>query len=198
MESQITSESTFCSNVCSDIYQRKHQSSVLLAPLCLESTHHQWIPFVKGIHRWWVDSPHKGPVTWKKIPFHDIIMVIWDVQGIRLQCLSVGSHKPVCQVHLAGVLCLCWALAGCRLLHSPNLTAVTMSVGFETCACMIGLFRQRLEDACRSSAFWVSCKWMWAHVIDENFHCLSETTDSSLHSPIADSLRAVHGDWERV
>ena len=31
-------------------------------------------PFVKGIHRWPVDSPHKGPVMWKALPCHDIIM----------------------------------------------------------------------------------------------------------------------------
>ena len=42
--------STFCSAVCSGVHQRKHQSSALLA-------------LVKGIHRWPVDSPHKGPVT---------------------------------------------------------------------------------------------------------------------------------------
>ena len=32
--------------------QKKHQSSTPLA-------------FVRGIHRWPVNSPHKGPVTWK-------------------------------------------------------------------------------------------------------------------------------------
>ena len=44
--------------------QRKHQSSASLA-------------FVRGIHRWTVDSPHKGqvtPVTRKMFPFDDVIM----------------------------------------------------------------------------------------------------------------------------
>ena len=41
--------------------QRKHQSSASLA-------------FVKGIHRWPMDSPHKGPVTRKMFPFNDVIM----------------------------------------------------------------------------------------------------------------------------
>ena len=41
--------------------QRKHQSTASLA-------------FVKGIHRWPVNSPHKGPVTWKMFPFDDVIM----------------------------------------------------------------------------------------------------------------------------
>ena len=42
--------------------QRQHQSSASLA-------------FVRGIHRWPMDSPHKGPVTGKMFPFDDVIMV---------------------------------------------------------------------------------------------------------------------------
>ena len=41
---------------------KKHQSSASLA-------------FVRGIHRWPVNSPHKGPVTWKMFPFDDVIML---------------------------------------------------------------------------------------------------------------------------
>ena len=40
---------------------KKHQSA------------HCW-PFVRGIHRWPVNSPHKRPVTRKKLPFDDVIM----------------------------------------------------------------------------------------------------------------------------
>ena len=29
------------------------------------------LAFVRGIHRWPVNSPHKGPVTRKLVPFHD-------------------------------------------------------------------------------------------------------------------------------
>ena len=36
---------------------------------------HYW-PFVSGIHRWPVNSPHKGPETWIKLPFGGIIMII--------------------------------------------------------------------------------------------------------------------------
>ena len=28
----------------------------------------------EGIHRWPVNSPHKGPVMWKMFPFDDVIM----------------------------------------------------------------------------------------------------------------------------
>ena len=50
--SQITGVSIVCSTVWSSTDQRKYQSSASLA-------------FVKGIHLWPVDSPHKGPVTRK-------------------------------------------------------------------------------------------------------------------------------------
>ena len=29
------------------------------------------------IHRWPANSPHKGPVMWKRFPFDDVIMVRW-------------------------------------------------------------------------------------------------------------------------
>ena len=61
MASQITGVSIIYSNVCSGADQRKHQSSASLA-------------FVRGIHRWPVNSPHKGPVTRKMFSFDDVIM----------------------------------------------------------------------------------------------------------------------------
>ena len=62
MASQITVDSIVCSTVWSDSRQRKHQSSPSLG-------------FVGGIHRWPVDSPHKGPVMRKMFPSDDISMV---------------------------------------------------------------------------------------------------------------------------
>ena len=60
--SEITSLTIVYSAVHSGGYQRKHQSSALLA-------------FVRGIHRRPVNSPHKGPVTRKMFPFDDVIML---------------------------------------------------------------------------------------------------------------------------
>ena len=37
---------------------------------------HYW-PFMRGGHRWPVNSPHKGSVTRKKLPFDDVIMNTW-------------------------------------------------------------------------------------------------------------------------
>ena len=59
--SQITSHTTVYSTVYSGADHRKHQSSASLA-------------FVRGIYRWSVNSPHKGPVTRKMFPFGDVIM----------------------------------------------------------------------------------------------------------------------------
>ena len=59
--SQITSLTINYSSVYSDADQRKHQSSASLA-------------FVRRIHRGPVNSPHKGPVTRKMLPYDDVIM----------------------------------------------------------------------------------------------------------------------------
>ena len=44
--------------------KEKHQSSASLA-------------FVRGIRRWPVNSPHKGPVTRKMLPFDEVIMALF-------------------------------------------------------------------------------------------------------------------------
>ena len=59
--SQISSIASVFSAVCSSAHEKQHQSSALLT-------------FVREIHRWPVDSLHKGPVTRKMLPFDDVIM----------------------------------------------------------------------------------------------------------------------------
>ena len=71
MAFQITSLTIGYSIVYSGVHQRKHQSSASLA-------------FVWGIHRWPVNSPHKGPVTRKMFPFEDVIM--WLVFHLFQSC----------------------------------------------------------------------------------------------------------------
>ena len=58
--SLITGVSVVYSTVSSGADQKKHQSSASLA-------------FVRGIHLWPVNSPHKRPVTRKMCPFDDVI-----------------------------------------------------------------------------------------------------------------------------
>ena len=61
MASQIICVLIVCSTVWSGADQRRHQSSASLA-------------FVRGIHLWPVNSPHKGPVTRNIFPFHNAIL----------------------------------------------------------------------------------------------------------------------------
>ena len=61
MAFQITGVSIVYSTVCLGVNQRKHQSPASLA-------------FIRGLHRWLVNSPNKGSVTQKMFPFVDVIM----------------------------------------------------------------------------------------------------------------------------
>ena len=62
-------------------HERNHQSSASLA-------------FVRGIHRSLVNSPHKGPVTRKMLPFDDVIMVI-PYSGCPSPATSRQGEGPV-------------------------------------------------------------------------------------------------------
>ena len=62
MAFQTTSLAIVYSTVSSGADQRKFQSSAPLA-------------FVRGIHRWPVNSPYKGSVTRKMFPIDDVIML---------------------------------------------------------------------------------------------------------------------------
>ena len=77
MASQITGVSIVCWTVWSGADQRKHQSSAALA-------------FVRGIHRWPVDSPHKGPVK-------GVSIVCWTL------CSGADQRKYQSSVSLAFV-----------------------------------------------------------------------------------------------
>ena len=77
MASQSTCVFIVCSTVCSSADQRKHQNTASLA-------------FVRGIHRWPVDSAHKGLVTRKMFPFDDAIMR-WERNQLTIQS---HSHDP--------------------------------------------------------------------------------------------------------
>ena len=113
MAPQLTGVSTVYSAVCSRSDQIKHQSSASLV-------------FLRGIHRWPVNSPHKGPVTRKMFPFDDVIMAykndmlvtwIFSIRGLShqhslsgicarisncIQSFSVGSYySSVPSVHLS-------------------------------------------------------------------------------------------------
>ena len=73
--STMASHITGVSIICSAVYQ----SSVSLA-------------FVRGIHRWPVTSPHKGPVTRKMFTFDEVIMIILNL-GITFQMMNIIFNK---------------------------------------------------------------------------------------------------------
>ena len=85
MASQISAVLIVSSTVFSSKDQRKHQSSA-------------WLAFVRGIHRWLVNSFHKGPVMQKMFPFDDVIMswcilhILLEIGGIM--CSFTGKLLP--------------------------------------------------------------------------------------------------------
>ena len=76
MASQITSLTIVYSGVYSGAYQRKHQSPASLA-------------FVRGIHRWPVNSPNKG--QWRGKRFHLMTSSWW---AIRRQMVRPRPQTP--------------------------------------------------------------------------------------------------------
>ena len=91
MASQIASVSSVYSTVCSGANQRKHQSSASLA-------------FVRGLHRWSMNSPRKGSATRKMFLLYDVhdlrcfsdwskhvlplgyCIIIWQALALLLKC----------------------------------------------------------------------------------------------------------------
>ena len=88
MASQIASLTIVHSTVYSGTDQRKHQSSASLA-------------FVRGIHRWPLNSPHKGPVTRKMFPFDVVI-----IQDSLLSRHSTSVYQSIDESFLFGLLTL--------------------------------------------------------------------------------------------
>ena len=92
MAPQLTGVSIVYSTICFGAHQIKHQSTASLA-------------FMKGIHRWPVNSPHKGPVTRKLFPFDDVIMNrVPSSTDFWMLCLC--RHNVLCKV---SCLSACWS-----------------------------------------------------------------------------------------
>ena len=72
---QLTGVSIIHSTVCSGAEQRMRQSSASLV-------------FVMGIHRWPVNSPHRGPVTRKMFPL-DYAIIGSDNGLSPVRCLAI-------------------------------------------------------------------------------------------------------------
>ena len=110
MAYQITSLTIVYSTDYSGADQRQHQSSTSLA-------------FVRGIHRWPVNSPHKGSVTRKMLPFVDVI--IW-------------LYNPTLNVELPNLLWVQQVVPDVKFVNSgvrnrPQLEGIPRREGYMSC-----------------------------------------------------------------
>ena len=86
MASRITNLTIVYSTVYSGADQTKHRSPASLA-------------FVRGVHRWPVNSPHKGPVTRNAYCFH-LMTSFWCVDSIVMagKCETNDSFNLFCRL----------------------------------------------------------------------------------------------------
>ena len=122
MASQITSLTILYPIAYSGADQRKHQSSALIA-------------FVQGIHRWPLNTPHKGPVTWKIFPFDDVIIATLHRNTNHVH--NVWGILPQMFIHIAKTL------GSISVRHRSNTFA---SDRYQMCMTTIHLHKQS-EDA---------------------------------------------------
>ena len=110
--SLITSLTRVYSTIHASSDRRKHQSSASLA-------------FVRGIHRWLVNSPHKWPVMRKIFPFDDVIMIrttVMDMTWISCPSLqwcymiTMTSQIPR-NLTVCSTVCLGWYQANHKRPH---------------------------------------------------------------------------------
>ena len=116
MASQITSLTIAYSTVYSSADQRNYQSSASLA-------------LVRGIHRWQGNSPQKGPVTRKMVPFDDVIMKI----SVRATIRQLSCHEQ----NLGSKFDLWWKILGgmdTKPLYTQS-THPTLHQNFKMTAC---------------------------------------------------------------
>ena len=123
MASQITSLTIVYLSVYSGADKKKHRSSASLASVLV-------------IHRWPVNSPHKGPANRKMFPFDDVIMsrfapsqwetaLLWLGASLESQPCMLFHHRHIFDVLLAHFLskftenAILWR--HCRILFNLSL-----------------------------------------------------------------------------
>ena len=104
--SQITSVSIVYSTVCSGADQIKHRSSASLA-------------FVRGSHRWPVNSSQNWPVTRKMLPFNDVIMTSEISDNIKA-AVVVKQPRKMGWYALAIWIRSFTLLLLCCIIHQPG------------------------------------------------------------------------------
>ena len=122
----------YSTRVYSGADQRKHQNSASLA-------------FVRGIHRWPVNSPHKGPVTLKMVPFDDVIMLhrVWSSGNHRF-------HLRVPDLQTSSRDLTTWQCNG-RSAPAPATGRATCLIWDQTC-----MFLSNFENSTSKATHWVA------------------------------------------
>ena len=124
MASQISASPLFTQSFIQGQIKKKYQSSASLA-------------FVRGIHRWPVNSPHIWPVTRQMFPFDDVIMshlyhgwqlegrfLYWNVPLCSYQCTrhpTTGSMLATTRMiyNMFHTICI-WACCALSCLGLKN------------------------------------------------------------------------------
>ena len=114
MASQIISLMIVYSNVYSGGNQRKHKSSASLA-------------FVRGIHWWLVNSPHKGAVTWKMFPFDNVIMISAYFHGM-MPFGHPANFMPSRATEPTGLYCTCTIALTFAYVSSAGVTSAAWCI----------------------------------------------------------------------
>ena len=156
MASQITSLTIFYSTVYSGAHQRKHQSSASLA-------------FAR-IHRWPVNSSHKGPVTRKMFPLDDIIMhpepshnpiylfpLFRRTSRHATDYIMVTSYE--CLIYFSGQSIVC-----SKLIHANTKSGVIVYVG---------QLYSKSVDFCCFEAIWIHNM----HICIQSMHAIRLLSD---------------------
>ena len=145
--SQITSIAIGYSTVYSGAHQRKHQSSASLA-------------FVRGIHRWSVNSPRKWPVMRKMFQFDDVIMTFLIIVNGAVEAFAnifpkqgtiLGSPRRIRRKPNKTTQQLkCWIYASNEFLHINLVSSEwwswsTRKHTLSTWSYVLGIFEQKLK-----------------------------------------------------
>ena len=168
------------SSVYSGADQRKHQSSASLA-------------FVRGINRWPVNSPHKGPVMRKMFPFDDVIMVArsWLKQDLRKTLIWRISRKRAPEWSLAwrrstSRTCL---FVGAQTPSRPNIS--------NHHACL-----NCVNQIINEFKFWyhflpmAQCKTLiYPVLMHERYHDFPSAIETTLKTMGGKCIRSIHQEW---
>ena len=121
---------------------------------------------MRGIHRWPVNSPHKGPVTRKMFPFDDVIMTVLGAFPHKVPVIHAQWYDVIHGMSIIGIpenihihFCLfysVWLYHKSLWFHVINLA---ISLGFDSLASeqsrdYVGAGEVILKDVAKIDSWW--------------------------------------------